>query len=53
MLFTEARANPVLTARRAIAQDALRQMVLTEREQTHPGETRWQQMWPPRCTPGR
>jgi AcrR family transcriptional regulator len=40
VLFTEARANPVLTARRAVAQEALRQMVLTEREQTHPAEYR-------------
>ncbi|MCV7226705.1 TetR/AcrR family transcriptional regulator [Mycolicibacterium komossense] len=38
VLFTEARANPVLTARRTVAQDALRQMVLTERGQTHPAE---------------
>jgi AcrR family transcriptional regulator len=40
VLFTEARANPVLAARRAIAQEALRQMVLAEREQTHPAEYR-------------
>jgi AcrR family transcriptional regulator len=40
VLFTEARANPVLTARRAVAQDALRQMVLTERGHTHPAEYR-------------
>ena len=38
VLFTEARANPVLTARRAIAQDALRQLVLAEREQKHPSD---------------
>jgi AcrR family transcriptional regulator len=38
VLFTEARANPVLAARRTVAQDALRQMVLTERGQTHPAE---------------
>ncbi len=38
ILFTEARANPVLTARRRVAQEALRQMVLTGREQTHPSE---------------
>ena len=38
VLFTEARANPVLTARRTIAQDTLRQMVLTERRQAHPGD---------------
>ncbi len=37
-LLTEARANPVLTAWRAVAQDAPRQMVLTEREQTHPAD---------------
>ncbi len=38
VLFTEARANPVLAARREIAQDLLRQMVLSERAQAHPGE---------------
>lgn len=38
VLFTEARANPVLSARRDVAQELLRQMVLSEREQTHPGE---------------
>ncbi|CAN5607327.1 TetR/AcrR family transcriptional regulator [soil metagenome] len=38
VLFTEARANPVLTARRAIAQENLRQLVLSEREQKHPGD---------------
>ena len=38
VLFTEARANAVLSARRAIAQENLRQMVLSEREQTHPGD---------------
>lgn len=36
VLFTEARANPVLTARRAIATEVLRQMVLSERQQAHP-----------------
>lgn len=30
VLFTEARANPVLAARRAIAQEGLRELVLTE-----------------------
>jgi AcrR family transcriptional regulator len=38
VLFTEARANPVLAARRQIAQDNLRQLVLSEREQSHPGD---------------
>ena len=38
VLFTEARANPVLTARRMIAQDVLRQLVLSERASAHPGE---------------
>jgi AcrR family transcriptional regulator len=38
VLFTEARANPVLAARRAVAQDGLRQMVLTEREHSYPAE---------------
>ena len=38
VLFTEAQANPVLAARRAVAQDALRQMVLAEREQSYPAE---------------
>ena len=37
VLFTEARANPVLAARRAIAQENLRQLILTEREHAHPG----------------
>ncbi len=38
VLFTEARANPVLVARRQIAHEALRQMVLSERAQTHPAD---------------
>ncbi len=38
VLFTEARANPVLAARREIAPELLRQMVLSERAQAHPGE---------------
>jgi AcrR family transcriptional regulator len=38
VLFTEARANPVLAARRAVAQENLRQLVLSEREQSHPGD---------------
>jgi AcrR family transcriptional regulator len=38
VLFTEGRANPVLTARRTVAQESLRQMVLVEREHTHPAE---------------
>ena len=38
VLFTEARANPVLAARREVAQEALRQMVLSEREQAHPSD---------------
>ena len=38
VLFTEARANPVLAARREVAQEALRQLVLSERQQTHPGD---------------
>ncbi len=38
VLFTEARANPVLSARREIAQELLRQMVLSERAQAHPRE---------------
>ncbi len=38
VLFTEARANPVLAARREIAQELLRQMVLSERAHAHPGE---------------
>ena len=38
VLFTEARANPVLTAQRTIAQDTLRQMMLSERQQAHPGD---------------
>lgn len=38
VLFTEARANPTLVARRAVAQENLRQLVLSEREQKHPGD---------------
>ncbi len=38
VLFTEARANPVLLARRAIAQDTLRHMVLSERQHARPGD---------------
>jgi AcrR family transcriptional regulator len=38
VLFTEARANPVLAVRREVAQEALRQMVLSEREQAHPSD---------------
>lgn len=36
VLFTDARANPVLTARRAVAQDLLREAVLTEGWRPHP-----------------
>jgi len=38
VLFTEARANPVLTARRQIAQETLQQMVRSQREHAHPGD---------------
>ena len=38
VLFTEARANPVLAARREVAQEALRQLVLSERQQSRPGD---------------
>jgi AcrR family transcriptional regulator len=38
VLFTEARANPVLAARREIAQENLRQMVLSERKHSHPSD---------------
>ena len=38
VLFTEARANPVLTGRRAIAQEALRRLVLSAQRQAHPGD---------------
>jgi AcrR family transcriptional regulator len=38
VLFTEARANPVLVARRSVAQETLRHMVLSERQQAHPGD---------------
>jgi len=38
VLFTEARANPVLAARRDIAQETLRQLVVFEREHAHPGD---------------
>lgn len=40
VLFTEARANPVLAARREIAHETLRQMVLSERQHAHPGDDR-------------
>ena len=36
VLFTDARANPVLAARRAVAQDVLRELVLTESGQVFP-----------------
>jgi AcrR family transcriptional regulator len=38
VLFTEARSNPVMAARRQIAQETLRQLVLSERRQAHPGD---------------
>ncbi|CAN5265405.1 TetR/AcrR family transcriptional regulator [soil metagenome] len=38
VLFTEARANPVLTARRAVAQENLRRLVLGEHEQKRFGD---------------
>ncbi|CAN5443948.1 TetR/AcrR family transcriptional regulator [soil metagenome] len=38
VLFTEARSNPALVARRGIAQEGLRLMVQTEREHAHPGD---------------
>ena len=37
MLFTDARANPVLAARRAATQDLLREAVLSEGWRLHPG----------------
>ncbi|WP_396923681.1 TetR/AcrR family transcriptional regulator [Mycolicibacterium sp.] len=37
ILFTDARANPVLAARRAATQDLLREAVLTEGGRQHPG----------------
>lgn len=36
ILFTDARSNPVLTARRAVTQDLLREGVLTEGWRLHP-----------------
>ncbi|MGK9270909.1 TetR family transcriptional regulator [Williamsia muralis] len=36
VLFTDARANPVLASRRAVAQDVLRELVLTESGQVFP-----------------
>lgn len=36
ILFTDARANPVLAARRALTQDLLRDVVLTESGHIHP-----------------
>jgi AcrR family transcriptional regulator len=38
VLFTAARANPILAARRINTQETLRQMVLSERRQAHPGD---------------
>ncbi|CAJ1504047.1 TetR/AcrR family transcriptional regulator [[Mycobacterium] burgundiense] len=40
VLFTEARANPVLTARRQVAQETLQQMVRSQHEHAHPGNDR-------------
>jgi AcrR family transcriptional regulator len=40
VLFTEARANPVLAARRQVAQETLRQMILSEQEQVLPDADR-------------
>ena len=37
VLFTDARANPVLTRRRAVTQDLLREAVLTEGGRLQPG----------------
>ncbi|ART68387.1 TetR family transcriptional regulator [Mycobacterium dioxanotrophicus] len=37
VLFTDARANPVLAARRIATQDLLREAVLTEGDRRHPG----------------
>ncbi|GAS88756.1 TetR family transcriptional regulator [Mycolicibacterium brisbanense] len=37
VLFTDARANPVLAARRTATQDLLREAVLTEGGRLHPG----------------
>lgn len=39
VLFTDARANPVLAGRREIAQEVLRQMLLSERRQARPRDT--------------
>lgn len=38
VLFTAARAHPVLSAKRAVAQETLRKLVLSEREHAHPGD---------------
>ncbi len=40
VLFTEARSNPVLTARRTMARDHLRELVVTEQRRTH-SESDW------------
>jgi len=40
ILFTEARTNPVLANRRTMAQDHLRELVLTERQRTDPESDR-------------
>lgn len=53
VLFTEARANPVLSARREIAQELLRQMVLSERAQAHPREKPVKRPSRQRYTPAR
>jgi len=40
ILFTEARTNPVLAARRAVAQDHVRELVLDEQRRTEPQSDR-------------
>jgi AcrR family transcriptional regulator len=40
ILFTEARTNPVLATRRTMAQDHLRELVLSERQRTDPESDR-------------
>ncbi len=53
ILFTDARANPVLAARRAATQDLLREGVLTEGWRLNPARIPSPRRWARRCTPAR
>ncbi len=53
ILFTDARANPVLAARRTATQDLLREGVLTEGWRLNPGSDPVAAQVGPPCTPAR